>query len=281
MPLSVIIELEHDFPLPSQHFGRQFQGWFFDALKTVNPELADRFHNSSQTPPYTISTAFPANHHALNNSSEKNLSRLRLTILDDSLRDFFVFEFLPQIDSEIKILWMDFQLGAYIYSQHVDPRAGFIPYAELGKNGSRDLRKKVILEFVSPTVFRSGTMDIPLPGPDRIFYSLHNHWNEFAPQELKIEPDWRKFADDAIVINRIYHLKTERLRFAGGQRGAATGFVGRIELSLLPPNRLPKEWSDYYSQGHSIFQALAAFSFFSGVGARTTIGMGQTYHEIS
>ena len=281
MPLSIIIGLEHDFPLPKQHLGRQFQGWFFDKLPEINPSLADRLHVLDQKQGYTLSTAFPANQHAGSERLQKNLSHLRLTILDDSLRDFFIFEFLPQMGPEIHILWMDFKPASFVYSDHLDARAGFLPYAQLARDGGNHQQKKVTMAFVSPTVFRSNDQDIPLPEPGRIYRNLQIFWNAFAPQALAIEDDWLDFAREAIVINRIYHLKTERLRFAGGQRGAATGFVGRIEFSLLSPNHLDDKWAAYFPQGQSIFLTLSAFAFFCGVGARTTIGMGQTYPEIS
>lgn len=281
MPLSIIIELKHDFRLPSQHFGRQIQGWFFDTLKRIDPNLADRMHAPNVPPAYTLSTPFISRRGDNGNHGKpSNLSFLRLTILDDAVVEFFQFEFLPQIQNHIQVLWMDFLVGGYIYRRNLNQLAGFMPYALLSDEYANRAARKVKLNFVSPTVFRSGEMDIPLPDPIRVYSGLYHSWNAFAPEEINIATDWLDFAEKALVVNRIYQIKTERLPFAGGLRGAATGFVGEIDYSLLPARKLPQHLQVDYAKNKMIFSVLSAYAFYCGVGARTTIGMGQTYPHI-
>jgi len=277
MPLSIIIELEHEFPLSRQHFGRQAQGWFFESLKKINPEIADCFHNAQ---PYTISSPTPENFDDIVNSGKKKFSAVRLTILDDSFRDFFLFNFLPNLDNHFPLLWMDFKISSYSYSKNVHNLAGFKSYAELSCDYSHNYSRSVMLKFISPTLFRNGDIDIPLPDPVNVYRNLLHSWNAFSPKVFAIEDDWLYFAKNAIVVNRIDELKTERISLAGGQRGAVTGFTGCVEYSLISKKKLSRLFQDYYSQGASIFNTLSAFSFFCGVGARTTIGMGQTIPEI-
>ncbi len=278
MPLSIIIELKHAFKLPNQHYGRQIQGWFFDSIKRIDPDLADRLHTPNILPAYTLSTPFFCSWDEKNNPGKPpNISYLRLTILDDSLADFFQFEFLPKMGDSIKILWMDFRVESYICRKAFNKLAGFMPYAVLTDEYANRAASKVKIRFASPTVFRSGQMDVPLPDPVRMYTGLFNNWNAFAPEEIKIAADWLEFVKEAIVVNRIYHIKTERLPFAGGMRGAATGFVGELDYSLLPVKKLPRHLQLDYPKHKMTFSVLSAFAFYSGVGSRTTIGMGQTY----
>ena len=107
MPLSVLLELEHHFPLPRQHYGRQFQGWFLDTLRAVDPKLADRFHSNHHETDYTVSSAFI--HQGYDEANPRILqhSLLRFTILDDSVRDFFIHQYLPKVGHHIQILLME------------------------------------------------------------------------------------------------------------------------------------------------------------------------------
>jgi CRISPR-associated endoribonuclease Cas6 len=285
MPLSIIIELEHDFPLPQEHFGRQAQGWFFNALKKINPDIAHRFHN---TQPYTISTPFSDNPQESFANQNSNISLIRLTILNDDLKEFYLFSFLPKIETHLPLLWMDYKISSYVYSENIHPLAGFKPYAVLSDDYSFRFSRSVLMKFTSPTFFRSGDIDIPLPEPLHVYRSLLHSWNAFAPDELRIEEDWLYFAKSAIIINRFDDLKTERISLAGGQRGelagvkrgALTGFTGSVKFSLIHKRKLSRLFQDYYAQGASIFNTLSAFAFYCGVGSKTTIGMGQTIPKI-
>jgi len=123
--------------------------------------------------------------------------------------------------------------------------------------------RQVNLHFASPTVFRSGGANVPLPLPGMVFESLVRRWNAFAPLQIPLEI--RRFADEAMVIAR-YHLHTERVAFGEeGERGAYPGFVGTCGYSFLVHDR--------YWLG--LIHLLAAFAFYAGVGARTTMGLGQ------
>jgi CRISPR-associated endoribonuclease Cas6 len=276
MPLSIVLKLQHDFPLTDEHLGCQFQGWFFKSLEKINPQVADQLHQDNEIPAYTI--ANPVSTGKNESNSLNNCSFTRLTILDDSLKDFFLFEFLPKLDNDIPIRWMVFNLSSYIYSKNIDKWADFTTYASLSNNDYGENVKKAILNFKSPTQFRNGDIDIPIPDPMRIYANLLRSWNAFSPKEImKIEKDWLAFAQKAILINRIYKLETKRITFS---EGAATGFIGRVEFSLLPKKKLGIFYEPYYSRGCYIFGMLSAYSLFCGTGARTTIGFGQTYPEI-
>ena len=104
---------------------------------------------------------------------------------------------------------------------------------------------------------------MPLPLPGLVFESLARRWNAFGP--LRIPDEVRRFADEQIVIAR-YQLRTERVTFGEqGARGAYPGFVGVCGYAFRTRDR--------YWLG--LIHALAAFALYAGVGARTTMGLGQ------
>ena len=104
---------------------------------------------------------------------------------------------------------------------------------------------------------------MPLPLPRLIFEGLARRWNAFGP--LQVPDEVRRFADEMMLISR-YRLRTERVSFGkGGERGAYPGFVGVCGYAFRNQDR--------YWLG--LIHALAAFALYAGVGARTTMGLGQ------
>lgn len=119
--------------------------------------------------------------------------------------------------------------------------------------------------LASPTAFRSRGQTQPLPLPGLFFGSLVKRWNAFAPVALP-EEGVKRYAEEMVVISR-FSLRSapgwERGR--GDQRGLRIGSIGKIAYSALNRDRY---WL-------SALRLLAAFALYSGVGAQTTMGMGQ------
>lgn len=123
--------------------------------------------------------------------------------------------------------------------------------------------RQVTLTFCTPTTFRQGDVDLPLPVPRLILSGLFARWNASAPWFLELDP--RLFESDVV-------LGPARLRTVPVWDGRARiwGFVGRAELRVKAS--APRE----LAKGVAI---LAAFAFFSGVGRRTTHGFGLVRHH--
>jgi len=118
------------------------------------------------------------------------------------------------------------------------------------------------LVFATPTTFRQGDADLPLPVPRLVFRGLWEKWNAFAPQSSLLSEE---------VIERKIALAEAQIRtrtFDEG-RSSIVGFVG---------------WAEFYLMGrHSLevirsLHALAEFAFFAGVGRKSTHGMGLVRH---
>lgn len=122
--------------------------------------------------------------------------------------------------------------------------------------------EKVTLEFDSPTVFRQGDLDLPLPLPDLVFTSYLAKWQAFSPIPLEQALSDKEFFVHHVGVKE-HHIRT--VPFHDG-RVIVPGFVGRVTFLI---KGLPK---DLVRQ----INTLADFSFYAGTGRKTTHGMGQT-----
>jgi len=142
--------------------------------------------------------------------------------------------------------------------------SGSETYAELAQRHQLAPRPaaKVRLEFISPTAFKSHEVQNPLPLPGLVFGNLVERWNAFCPAELQLDPALRQYSEEAVVVSS-FHLDSQVLP----QKGSTVmiGAVGRVTYTALGGDRY---W-------FAALQMLADYAFYSGVGMKTTMGMGQ------
>ncbi len=115
--------------------------------------------------------------------------------------------------------------------------------------------------LAAPTSFQSQGVTQPLPLPGLFFGSLLQRWNAFAPVALPAD-EVRRYAETMVGVSRF------ALRSAPGWdrgRGVRIGAIGRVTYRALNRDRY---WL-------AVLSVLAAFARYSGVGAMTTMGMGQ------
>jgi len=116
------------------------------------------------------------------------------------------------------------------------------------------------LRFVSPTTFRREKVDLPFPLPELFFKGLVKKWLSFS--KIPIEVDLRKYYN-LVEVER-YNLKTKKVEFSNG--GRLTTFVGEVVYNLSKvEDKEAQRW----------FNILLNFSLWSGVGRKTTMGLGK------
>lgn len=133
-----------------------------------------------------------------------------------------------------------------------------------GRRNGRCAVDRVTLDFYSPTAFKSREMQIPLPMPGLVFGSMMARWNRFSPVEL--EPHMRQVGEEAIGVAKFNLRSMLVAQKNGGQRSGAVGQASYVAL-----------YRDAYWL--SVFQMLADYAFYSGVGVMTTAGMGQVRRQ--
>lgn len=111
------------------------------------------------------------------------------------------------------------------------------------------------LNFISPTSFKQRQNIQVFPLPELVFGNLLRRWNVFAPEEL----NFPVVAWEGLVS--AYELKTHALKLEGGSEIGSQGWV-RYRFPI--------------SEQAKLATVLAHFAFFSGVGRKTSMGMGQT-----
>ncbi|MGI6365400.1 MAG: CRISPR-associated endoribonuclease Cas6 [Bacillota bacterium] len=119
---------------------------------------------------------------------------------------------------------------------------------------------KFVINFLSPTCFRSQGISLLFPSPELVFNNLRERWNAFASVPIEL------FLGNSLYISR-YNLKTSTVRFA---KYYITGFMGRVEYCFA------KGTSEAIRKQ---IWTLALFSTYSGIGYKTGMGMGEVRVE--
>lgn len=129
-------------------------------------------------------------------------------------------------------------------------------YSDLLDRAARG--RHIELNFLSPTLFRRSGASLVLPEPELVFGSLLRTWNAFSHLQL---PPYEPVDLSTLMISR-HRIHTQMVDF-GAYR--LLGFVGQVRY-MIPP--------DTPAQFRQVLNCLADYACFSGVGYRTTMGMG-------
>ncbi len=247
--------------------GRAAQAWLLDLIRAHDPALAAALHEGSGQRPYTVSDLIGAGpvRNGRRVLSPERTGWMRITALTADLSRLLVEQIAPTLPgATIDLSSVALRVESVAATPEAHRWAGqATPQALLTAHSlaSRTPRR-VTLRFASPTTFRSEGTNVPFPLPALVFGSLVNRWNAFSP--IALHPDTRRFAEEMIVASK-YTLRSQHVEFAAGERGGAVGCVGLCRYYIRS--------SDRYWGG--VVHTLAAYAFFAGVGAHTTMGLGQ------
>lgn len=171
--------------------------------------------------------------------------QLRITLLKPELLAPLLWGLSQNIGSKITLAGITCRLGQWI---NVVESNSFEKLIELPTQNT------IELQFVSPTSFKQHQNIQPFPLPELVFNSLLRRWNHFAPSDLQFsEVKWQGLVS-------AFDLKTHVLKM---ESGAEIGAVGWVKYRFLDPEQA------------RIATILSHFAVFSGVGRKTTMGMGQ------
>jgi CRISPR-associated endoribonuclease Cas6 len=270
MPHSLVLNLLPQSPIPPQYLtGRHLHALFLTLVSSVDSTLGDRLHDSTADKAFILS---PLQTNSPLLKGGRGGSKLqyshqqpipagtpcwwRISLLDDTL-----FSKLTQ-------LWLNlnpncpWHLGPadlYITSiqgtpQSIQPWANASTYAQLYEEAS-DRNSSINLSFSTPTAFRQGQYDTTLPTRESVFNSLLSRWNKYSGIELN------QIAIESIFPSFV-NIHTEIL---ADSRSKFIGIIGEVNYKILgaiEPIQIKQ------------INALADFALYSGVGRKTTMGMG-------
>jgi len=217
-------------------------------------------HGMDGPKPFTTA-AIPFGYQRNTSPTSKTLNELflRLTFLTDEVVAYFLKSALEWDNRAVQLGSACFKVEQVHLLDVAKPHKNFCSYEDLLCMATAE--HSIALHFLSPTAFRSeGKRNVLFPEPELVFGSLLNRWNAFSP--VKLSAELKQCFESQIILAQ-YKLETRMLNFGSYQE---VGFVGKCNFIL----------HDALSEQQlKTINALADFAFYSGLGAKTTMGMGQ------
>ncbi|MGQ9558317.1 MAG: CRISPR system precrRNA processing endoribonuclease RAMP protein Cas6 [Desulfurispora sp.] len=267
MLYSMVLHFSPQQDLPLHSFpGASLHGFFFRLFQAADAAYAELLHNTPGPRPFTLSPIYGRS--AGYTLPAHTPCRVRFTLLAQQAfanisRLFTGYVPMPE---ELHINGVPVTIEKLVTLPQMGSQwAGCSDYVTLWENAGQE--EEITLLFASPTTFRQGNINIPLPLPRLVFASLARKWQHFAP-EYPLHPDLNSFVEECVFPAR-YQLETRTLDY--GRRRKYVGFTGRCTFGVLPEGR----WREAGSLLIRQLNLLADFAFYAGVGQKTTMGMGQ------
>ncbi len=282
--------------------GELIHAAWLDWLRGAAPEIGTLLHDGNQRRLFTCSNVqFPLPLQRIREAERGNIHlpldpakiyTIRLTLL---LGELFPLFYSSLMHSNIKGSearnqpFMRLGKQAFLLEEVIsspEDASDWTGYTSFGAlvEKARALRlgpKEILeLEFATLTTFHRGNASSPygkhyalLPYPQYVFPWLAKRWQELAPPELadiiQSEHIERYIAEEGIVIED-HALQTHRVQF---NRHPQRGFVGTCTYSLRGPDEANIAPSQLTVRQQIVL--LSQLAFYTGVGYKTTMGMGQ------
>ncbi|MBD2773676.1 CRISPR-associated endoribonuclease Cas6 [Iningainema tapete] len=271
MPHSLVLNLLPQSPIYPQFLtGRHLHALFLTLVSSVDKELGSRLHESTADKAFTLSplqvyhtTRNRNSDHALQWEHQQPIQTgtpcwWRISLLDDTL-----FSKLTQLWLNINPThpWHLGSADLYITSilgtpQSTQPWANATTYAQLYEQASESDRQ-IFLSFSTLTNFRQGEFDTALPTRECVFNSLLQRWHKYSG--IPLEPNLTE-----VLFPSFFNIRTA---IGADSRSKFIGCVGEINYRIL---------GEVNPLIIKQINTLADFALYSGVGRKTTMGMGMT-----
>lgn len=221
---------------------RGLHGLLFKALKAADPEETSWLHDHPAPKPFSLAPLY----------ADGRLAGLRLGAVEGRAAQLFLraWEWHRARGSVQAIGRRQFRVGEVVC-------AAGPGWADLV--AARPVTR-VELEFLSPTTFRQGPGHMPLPLPYNVFAWPWRVWQAYAPPAALPE-EWLEWCRADVFVTDV-HIDTAPIAITPDN--ALMGFVGRARF----------ETSRGSAAQLSLLHALARLATYSGVGHKTTMGMG-------
>ena len=251
--------------IPSSGGGQYAHAAFFNILDQVDPRLAAAVHEiagKGRRKPFTVSPlmGLPRPRGEGHLLPAGWACWLRVTLLDDVLfRSFIEYFQAGSAGCAIRLGDAHFLVNEVLTTPGSHPWAGSITLDDLRRRLDAPPPDAIALEFYTPTSFKLGDYIETLPLPRLVFGSLATAWANLAGERLT--PAIERFAQEAI------HPEVHRLTRHGPRLNnhPQIGATGRVVYRFLTREDSPLACA---------INALADLAFYTGVGRKTTHGMG-------
>lgn len=245
---------------------------FLAILNHVDPALAQTLHADHGRKPFTLSplSGFGAPVEGQLKVRAGQEGWLRVTLLDPTLFHTFIAYFLHSANHPLITLEKTrFHITEILNAPGSHPLCGVASLDDLARRWQAlptpiTPYTRISLTFTSPTAFRlSGrgrrAMHV-LPDPYFVFGELAGNWDRLTGQTTQAAV--RSYAAENVVVAR-HRLETHMYHYT---RSFQVGFTGHATFHILDEEDPPLI---------AHLNRLADLAFFTGVGSKTTMGMGQ------
>ncbi|HXF63178.1 MAG TPA: CRISPR system precrRNA processing endoribonuclease RAMP protein Cas6 [Caldilineaceae bacterium] len=249
-----------DGPLPGS-LGETAHAAFYAAIQAVDPALSAQLHDAQSRAAFTLSPL--RGYGRTVRAGEQGW--LRVTLLEESLFAAFAHHLLAGPLPTLRLGRVAFVIHEVHGAPGSHPWAGFTTLADLAALDPAFDRWR--LEFASPTAIRwgeadNGTRRVELfPRPRMAIAGLRARWDQLTGQGWG--RDFEEWVERNVVVGAVECWQTGAFLF---QRQRYLGGLGRLEYHLLDP-------SDAARAAH--LNRLLHFAFYTGIGYKTTHGLGQ------
>lgn len=261
------LHARHEARLPASH-GDLTQAAFYAVIDATAPELAQALHDHDQRKPYTLSRL--RGEPAARQDGTLYLpagweGEFRLTLLHASLFKAFMQHLLDNPNLNIRLGQANFAISQVYGAPGSHPWCGYTTAETLAAQAGQ--KRQIHLHVASPASFNlkeKADSDQPrlqvLPDAELIWSGLRSNWQRFAGQTIPIE--FENWVKRNVVIADVQRWETAALRY---KRRPLIGGRGNVTFEALhdDPEML------------RIWNLLADFAFYAGLGRKTAIGMGQ------
>jgi hypothetical protein len=283
--------------------GELVHGAWLDWIRAATPDVAAMLHDGNKRRLFTCSSVqFPLSLERVREAERENTHlpltpektyKVRVTLLLGELFPLFYNTLLHFNVAEFGTRKPPFMLigkQAFLLEEVIADRddpggwTGFTSFAQLVEKAKEQGPGKcetVTLDFASITSFnwlnvadkRYGNFFARLPLPQYVFPWLAKRWLALAPSELagvvQLERIQQYVQADGVVIDD-YNLRTHCVQYAAHPQH---GFVGRCTYLLRGSDEATTVDAPLTLRQQILL--LAQLAFYTGVGYKTTMGMGQ------
>jgi len=236
--------------------GRAVHAWLLDRIEGADASLARRLHEGEGPRPFTASNLWGTGR-AREGKVTLDPERpcwVRLTGLTEEVSGA-IERALPAEGEHMTLVGVLLRVTGIATEAGQHPWAGRADYADLVQRytltpGQRP--RGVTLRFASPTLFRSGGRDLPLPLPASVFGGYLRKWNGFSP--LALPEEARRYAEECVALGR-FKLRSHLVSFEQGSKGAHVGFTGQTRFRFLVGDA-------YWTR---VMLLLAGYAFWAGI----------------
>lgn len=260
---AIVLKVRQEVLVPPS-LGQVLHAFFLNQVRNLDAGLAEELHASSSIKPFTLSplwgkVAFEDNRWRLFPGEEYTF---RVTSIAPDLSSWLQEKAGELIPPGVELAGARLDVDSWTFDAQENPWAGTTSYAEIYNSivSSPKAGNRIQLKFLSPTTFRSGGRNYPLPDPQKVFLNLLQKWNRYSP--VNLGDNYIKFIEENVFPSG-YGLQTRIMHF---DRYKQVGFTGSCTFGVRQQN------DDIMVK---VLHMPADYTFYAGVGYKTTMGMGQ------